>query len=230
MAAPSRIQDVLFKALERAMREREWTCPRCRSAAHPETHAPDIALRCANVRCKHIHPISDRTLTQALRAANVRCPRCQSYVRPDRSHRRVLCSEFPVCRYQESWYSLLRRTVTAQRRTTVVYPPVGSRNRIPASTKTKSVSSMAKSPGLSLSVIANTAAHVTQNLLSDPVQHHHFQVRVAIQAEGPGWKTSVAIVPPDERGVGILVDVRGFLFFEGSDTYDTIRSRLRAWR
>jgi hypothetical protein len=78
-------------------------------------------------------------------------------------------------------------------------------------------------------VIANTVDQVMNKQQSDLVQNHHFQVRVAIQEIGSDWKTMVAIVPPSERGSGILVDVRALIFFDRSAARDEIQSRLAEW-
>jgi hypothetical protein len=77
--------------------------------------------------------------------------------------------------------------------------------------------------------IADTVDLVINKQQSDLVQNHHFQVRVAIQEIGSNWKTMVAIVPPGERGSGILVDVRALIFFERSVAPDEIQSRLAEW-
>jgi hypothetical protein len=225
----SRVQDVLFASLERAMRERAWKCPRCESAAHPAPHARDIVLRCSNSECSHIHQISDQTLTVALREAEVRCPRCHSYLRPDRRNHRVVCWKYPACTHRESWASLLLCRASSRADTTSMSPYAGVRVQNTRPRAARPAGPTVNRPGLSMSVIVNTVDLVRQKQQSDLVQNHHFQVRVAIQEIGSSWKTMVAVVPPTERGSGILVDVRALVFFDRSAAQEDIRSRLREW-
>ena len=224
------IQDALFASLEQAMWERHWRCPRCGSAAHPALHAYDIVLRCSNIRCDHVHPIADGTLTQALYRSGLRCPRCHFSLRPDRKNRRVACVSFPRCQYRDPWETFLSLRMCSLNGIHATASVTVERPRKSGHSTRNTRRSIHDSPGLSAEVIAKTVEIVREKQDHELVQHHHFQIRVAIQVADSRWKTSVAIVPRDARGAGMLVDVHAILFFDRSSDYATIYSGLEPWR